>query len=146
MTTAIEAGEWSAARPGRTLLPRKTRYPLYRRLGGPQGRSGRAENLTPPGFDPRTVQPVVSHYTDWATRLRKRVHSEKTWERVWLLCTVLHKNIVKLIIKNVCVRSLWINKSDNSAFILWVFFFKRGCITLATNLQILLSAPMMAHC
>ena len=22
----------------------------------------------PPGFDPRTVQPVVSRYTDWATR------------------------------------------------------------------------------
>ena len=27
-------GEWSAARPGRTLPPVKTRYPLYRRLGG----------------------------------------------------------------------------------------------------------------
>jgi sugar phosphate permease len=23
----------------------------------------------PPGFDPRTVQPVASRYTDWATRL-----------------------------------------------------------------------------
>ena len=56
-------GEWSAARPGRTLPPGKSRYPLYRRLGGPQGRSGRAENLAPQGFDPRTVQPVVSRYT-----------------------------------------------------------------------------------
>ena len=27
-----------------------------------------AENLTPPGFDPRTVQPVASRYTDYATR------------------------------------------------------------------------------
>ena len=27
-------GEWSAARPGRTLPPGNTRYPLYRRLGG----------------------------------------------------------------------------------------------------------------
>ena len=26
----------------------ETRYPLYRKLGGPQGRSGRAENLAPP--------------------------------------------------------------------------------------------------
>ena len=69
MTTALEGGEWSAARPGRTLLPGKARYPLYRRLGGPQGRSGRAENLAPPGFDPRTVQPQVSRYTDWATRV-----------------------------------------------------------------------------
>ena len=68
MTAALEGGEWSAARPGRTLPPGKTRYPLYRRLGGTQGQSGRAENLAPPGFDPRTVQPVVSRYTDWATR------------------------------------------------------------------------------
>ena len=27
-------GEWSAARPGRTLPPGKTQYPFYRRLGG----------------------------------------------------------------------------------------------------------------
>ena len=32
MTTALEGGEWSAARPGRTLPPGKTWYPLYRRL------------------------------------------------------------------------------------------------------------------
>jgi hypothetical protein len=49
------------------LPPVKTRYPLYRRLGGPQGRSGRVRrNSPPPGFDPRTVQPVASRYTDWA--------------------------------------------------------------------------------
>jgi len=34
MTAALEGGEWSAARPGRTLPPGKTRYPLYRRLDG----------------------------------------------------------------------------------------------------------------
>ena len=64
MTAALEEGEWLAARPGRNLPPGKTRYPLYRRLGGPQGRSGRAENLAAPGFGPRTVQPVVSRYND----------------------------------------------------------------------------------
>ena len=61
-------GEWSAARPGRTLPPGKTRYPFYRRLGGPQGRSARAENLVPTGIRSRIIQPVVSRYTDWATR------------------------------------------------------------------------------
>ena len=64
LTTALERAEWSAACPGRTLPPEKTRYSLYRRLGGPQGWSGRAENLAPPGFDPRIVQPVVSRYSD----------------------------------------------------------------------------------
>ena len=68
MTTALEGGERSASRPGRTLTPGKTRYPFYRRLGGPQGRSGRAENLVPTRIQSLTVQPVVSRYTDWATR------------------------------------------------------------------------------
>jgi hypothetical protein len=42
-----------------TVVPHeKTRYPLYRRLGGPQVRSGKsAEILVPTGFDHRTVQP-----------------------------------------------------------------------------------------
>jgi len=56
--------EWLAARPDRTLPPGKTRYPFYRRLGGLQGRSGRAENLVPTGIRSRTVHPVVSRYTD----------------------------------------------------------------------------------
>jgi len=59
MTAALEGGEWSEARPGRTLPPGKTRYPSYRRLGGPQGRFGRAENLVPTGIRFRTVQPVA---------------------------------------------------------------------------------------
>ena len=49
---------------GRTLPPGKTRYPFYMRLGGPQGRSGRAENLVPIGIRSRTVQPIASRYTD----------------------------------------------------------------------------------
>ena len=53
------------------LPPGKTRYPLYRRLGGPQGRSGRVRKISPPpGFDPRTVQPVASRYTDCAIPAR----------------------------------------------------------------------------
>jgi hypothetical protein len=44
----------------------KNRYPLYSRLGGPQGRSERVRKISPPPeFDPRTFQPVASRYTDW---------------------------------------------------------------------------------
>jgi len=68
MTAALEGGEWSAARPGRTLPSGKTRYPFYRRLGGPQGRPGRVENLVPTEIRSRTIQTVVSRYIDWATR------------------------------------------------------------------------------
>jgi hypothetical protein len=54
-------GEGSASRHGRSLLPGKIRYPLYRRLGGRQGQSGQVRKiLPPPGLDPQTVQPVAS--------------------------------------------------------------------------------------
>jgi len=47
------------------LPPEKTQYPLCRRLGGPQSRSGLVRKISPPKvFDPRTFQPVASHYTD----------------------------------------------------------------------------------
>jgi hypothetical protein len=62
------------------LLPggKDPRYPLYRRLGGPQSRSGqrleeksfrlcRGSNLDRP-----VIQPVARYYTDWATRLTKK--------------------------------------------------------------------------
>ena len=69
MTTALEGGEGSASHPGHSSSPGKTRYPLYRRMGGPQGRSGQVRKISsPPEFDPRTVQPVASRYTDYATR------------------------------------------------------------------------------
>jgi len=65
-TSALEGSRWTAPRPGR-FTPEKDSVPIYRRLGGPQGRSGRVRKISPtPGFDPRTDQPVESRYTDWA--------------------------------------------------------------------------------
>jgi len=55
LTTALEEGEGSASRPGRTLPSGKTRYPLYRRLGGHKDQSGQVRKISPPSsFDPRT--------------------------------------------------------------------------------------------
>jgi len=49
------------------IPPGKTQYQLYRRLGGPQVWSGEVRKISPPsGFDPWTIQPVASHYTDCA--------------------------------------------------------------------------------
>ena len=53
--------------PPPPLPPLKTRYPLYRRLGGPQDWSELVRKISPPlGLDPRTILPVASRYTDWA--------------------------------------------------------------------------------
>jgi len=47
------------------LPPGKTQYPLYRRLGGPQGQSEQVQKISPPlGFDPQTIQSIASRYTD----------------------------------------------------------------------------------
>jgi len=43
----------------------KTRYPLLRKLGGHEGRSGRVREIFPLWvFDRGTVQPVANSYTD----------------------------------------------------------------------------------
>jgi len=88
MTTALEGGEWSAACPGRTLPTVKTRYPFYRRLGGPRGWAGRAENLVPTGIWSRTIQPVVSRYTDWATRPTNKRGTVWNIKSVSFICTI----------------------------------------------------------
>jgi len=55
--------------PKPLFAPGKDPVPVYRRLGGPQGRSGQVRKISSPsGFDPRIVQSVTSRYTDWATR------------------------------------------------------------------------------
>ena len=62
------------------LPPGKTRYPLYRRLGGPQGRSGQVRKISPPpGFDHRTFQPVASSNTDYAILAQREMNSRQKW-------------------------------------------------------------------
>lgn len=41
--------------------------PLYRMLGGHPGKYGHVQKISPlEGFHPWTIQPVASHYTDYA--------------------------------------------------------------------------------
>ena len=59
LTSALDGGGWSTPRTG-CFTPGKDPV-FYRRLGGPQGRSGRVRKIfPPPGIDRRTVQPVAS--------------------------------------------------------------------------------------
>jgi hypothetical protein len=62
---ALDGGGCLTPRPRRFTPEEETRYVLYRRLGGLQGRSERVRKNSPlRGFDPPTVQPVASRYTD----------------------------------------------------------------------------------
>jgi len=54
--------------PRAHFTPEKDAVLILQEAGWAQDRSGRAENLILTGIRSRTIQPVVSRYTDWATR------------------------------------------------------------------------------
>ena len=90
--TRTRRGEGSESRPGRSLPPGKTRTHCTGGWVAPGPVWTGAENFAPPpGFDPRSFQPVASRYTDYATRptLYCRV-----LYYVILYCTILHYTIL----------------------------------------------------
>jgi hypothetical protein len=71
LTSALHGGGWLTPSPSCLTARKESRYLLYRKLDGGGGGSnaclGRCEKSSPPpGFDPQTVQPVASRYTDYA--------------------------------------------------------------------------------
>ena len=54
----------------------------------PQGQSGQVWKISPPpGFDHRTVQPIASRYTDYAT-----------WPKVHLVLVYKRKTVKKVLL------------------------------------------------
>jgi hypothetical protein len=63
--------------PGRFTPGKEDRYPLYRRLGEPQGRYGRLwKILPPPGIDLRTFNLVASRYTERAIAALSKTYTK----------------------------------------------------------------------
>jgi hypothetical protein len=130
---ALEKDEWSAARPGRTLPPGKTRYPFYRSLGGPQGRFERAENLVLTGIRSRTVQPVVGCYTDWATRpihthTHTHIHTHTCTSLNFMPYTITEgdrvSTVVSTVVKVLCYKS--VGRWFDSRWCNWNFSLKKS--------------------
>jgi len=137
MTAALEGGEWSAVRPGRTLPPGKTRYPFYRRLGGPQGLSGRAENLVPTGIRSWTAQPVVIYYTDWATlstivvrNVIKFHRHESNWYSKWtFFCNLCCGAHLKWYMIQIYRQAVW-SKYKNGVHVRWIGEGRKAALCL----------------
>ena len=65
VTSALDGGGSSKPCPDCFTPGKETHHPWYRSLVGSQGWSGQVQNTSPPsGFDPWTVQPEASRYTD----------------------------------------------------------------------------------
>jgi hypothetical protein len=146
---ALEGGEGTASCSGRSLPPGKTQYQLYRRLSGPQGQSGQVwKTCPPPVFDPRTVQPVASCYTDWATRPTgyniecKKMHSRNTIKffrtNVWILVFLslterLHSTVPSLC--NILQLTIRLHVL-NSVSVEFLFFIKSQFTTTGQNVHL----------
>jgi hypothetical protein len=117
-TSALEGSEGSALRPGHFIPPGKTRCPLYSSLGGPQGRSGQVWKIWPsPAFNPRTIQPVASHYTDWATG---PTVNEIMWKNMFWDGQPTDGNIIRRML-----FACWIPRTTdtNSEYVIFISFF-----------------------
>jgi hypothetical protein len=67
LTSAVDVGERSASRPGRLTPWENPLYPLVRRLGGPQSRSGRCgeeKKILSCRESNQDFQPEARRYTD----------------------------------------------------------------------------------
>ena len=83
LTSALDGSGCLNPRPNCLTLGKETRYPLYRRLCRCQGQCGRVRKISsPPRFDPRTVQPVASRYTEYAIPDVRLLRTKCVWELV----------------------------------------------------------------
>ena len=69
LTSALDGSGWLAPRPGSSTPGKDIRYLLYRRLGGPQGRSGRVRKISLPHQDsiPGPSSPQRVAIPTWCT-------------------------------------------------------------------------------
>jgi hypothetical protein len=67
LTSVLDVGDYLTPRSGLLTSGKENQYPLHSRLGRPQDRSGRVQEiLFPSEFDPRTVQHIASRCADYA--------------------------------------------------------------------------------
>ena len=83
------------------LPPGKIWYPFYRGLGGPQGLYGQVRKISPPpGFDPWTVQPIASSYTNCLKILDAR---RVTWSKFH----TKNRQVLGALVQNLVIWATW---------------------------------------
>ena len=98
----LDGGGWSTPRPGRFTARKYTRYPLCRRLGGPQGRSGRVRKISPPTGIPSPYLPARSESLyrlsypvpqDHVRRTCKGVYCLGRWVTSWIADLFVYRSV-----------------------------------------------------
>jgi hypothetical protein len=116
------------------LPPEMTRYRFYRRLGGPQGRSGRVRNISPPSrYETRTAQLVASHYTDWAISAHRYYSFSVTWECDSVTCVFSYSQYYGML---TIAAEIWIQPPPKYSSIRLKPFFQYHESTLRSKLML----------
>jgi hypothetical protein len=114
-TSALDGGKWSASRLGRALPPGiDPRYPLDRRLGGPESRSGRRARRiilclcrgSNPGrlFCSRTLY-YLSYPGSYRATTRRAKHENGPFTEWWSTVVLVIKSL--LLRQNIRWQLLW---------------------------------------
>ena len=100
MITALDGDEGSASRPGRSLPREIPGTPCTGCWVGPRAGLDRCRKSRPhQGFDSRTVQPIASRYTDYATRRARahaRTHAHSTHIDMYIIGQVNFSSVYNL--------------------------------------------------
>ena len=85
---------------GRPLYPRERpgTHCIGGWVGSRAGLGGCGKSPPPPGFDPQTVQPVDSRYTDWAIPALLKAYTY--WKEVYGF-------MGSMMMANICSRNMW---------------------------------------
>ena len=60
--------------PWPLFTPGKDPVPIVQKAGWAPGQSGQVQKISPPpGFDPWTIQPIATHYTNYTTSPTKLI-------------------------------------------------------------------------
>jgi hypothetical protein len=120
LTTALCRVGWSMPRLCRFTHGKGTRYPSYRRPGGPLGLLGRVLKISPPPeFDPWTVQPVASRYSDCALLALLRELMERLIKLGLLsdLCLREWEERIKVVARNYRTTAAHIYRTQCTGFV-----------------------------
>jgi hypothetical protein len=144
LTSALDGmgGQRHASVP---LPPGKTRYPLWRKLGGPRGRSGRMREISPPPrIDPRTVHSVASRYTDWAIPAHTNHPAVLVFKQPVITYQISRCCILKTL--PLWKPQIWL-AVPFAILLLVICFRKRSSIMkVITNVYCLRNAPLKTTC
>jgi hypothetical protein len=142
MTNGTRSGWGVSVTPRPLFTPGKYQLPIVQEAGWAPG-FGQVRKISPPtGFDARTIQPVASRYTDYATRPTEVVgHDKYKFKRLGLILRKVTNKYnwtsLPIWLYCYCVRSYIITKASNKPVSKFCYDSDQHCLFLYYNIKVM---------